>query len=535
MKGRLPGVASALAALALGAAASAQSAHPAWEGGFKGFAITGDNPMTASETAALLAPFLRQAGAQDVQKQAAASLERALHERGYLLYRVVPPAQTMSDTITLNVLRRSVSRVDLQGGGLHFDEANIRSALPELQEVTSPNLHRLAREMAIANENPSRRLEVDWQPDGTPDALVATVRVHESRPWSVAAGWNNNGTRETGRDRLSLGASHHNLFNRSQVLSAVYTTSPDRPSQVRQVGLAYRAPLPAWGGVVLAHHVRSDVAGRFGVDRPDRGHDGFEATGPGRQMRLGYAHHLAQQAGRRSHLAVAVDDKRFEPSDLAGQPRATGVRRSRPVSIGYAASVDAASASWGYRVEFAANLARGGGNDLAAYRTENPEIESIHWKVWRASAQATAGLGAGWQWTGRVRAQYSPDLLLAGEAFGLGGPASVRGVPERALYGDSGLSATLEGSTPPLWQGLRALAFVDAGLVHSDLADTPGRRSRDRLTSVGLGLRYGHPSGALVSADYGRVITGSRADSTVNPSAPAHGDDKLHVNVSLVF
>lgn len=535
MKGRLPGVAAALVGLALGAAASAQPAQPPSESGFKGFAITGDNPLTASETAALLAPFLRRAGSPEVLRQAAASLEGALHERGYLLYRVVLPAQAMSDTITLNVLRRTVSRVGLQGGAEHFGEANIRAALPELRERTSPNLHRLARELAIANDNPSRRLDVDWPGDGVPDALEASVRVRESRPWSVAAGWNNNGTRETGRDRLSLGASHHNLFGRSQVLSAAYATSPDRTGPVQQAGLAYRAPLPTWGGVVLAHHARSDVAGRFGVDRPDRGHAGFDATGPGRQTRLGYAHHLVQKKGRRSQLLVAVDDKRFEPSALAGQPQATGVRRTRPVSIGHAVGVDEAGTSWEYRIEFAANLARGGGNDLAAYRTENPEIGSVHWKVWRASAQATADLGAGWQWTGRMRAQYSPDLLLAGEAFGLGGPGSVRGAPERALYGDSGLSATLEGSTPPLWQGLRALAFVDAGLVRSDLIDRPVRRSKDRLASLGLGLRYTPPGGALVSADYGRLIAGSRVHGTVNPSAPARGDDKLHVNVSLVF
>jgi hemolysin activation/secretion protein len=108
-------------------------------------------------------------------------------------------------------------------------------------------------------------------------------------------------------------------------------------------------------------------------------------------------------------------------------------------------------------------------------------------------------------------------------------------VPERVLYGDSGLSATLEGSTPLLWQGLRLLAFVDAGLVRSDLTDSPARPRKDRLASVGVGLRYGHASGARLSADYGRVITGSRADPGANPVAPSQGDDKLHVNVSLAF
>src|SRR5690606_7575175 len=90
-------------------------------------------------------------------------------------------------------------------------------------------------------------------------------------------------------------------------------------------------------------------------------------------------------------------------------------------------------------------------------------------------------------------------------------------------------------STPPLWGGLRLSAFVDAGLIRSDVTDTPLRRTKDRLASVGLGLRYAHASGASLSADYGRVVTGSRADAALNPSVPVQGDDKLHVNVALTF
>jgi hemolysin activation/secretion protein len=534
----LAGAALALAHVAWSQAAHGPAHHPS-DGGFKGFAIMGDNPLTAGETAALLAPFLRQEATSEVLDQAATRLERALHDRGYALYQVVLPSQTMSDTITLHVRRRTVSRVVIEGGGEgegpHFDEASLRAALPELQEKSSPNTHRLAREVAIANGNPSRRLAVDWQPDAAPDTLTALVRLRAIRPWSLAAGWNNSGTRETGRDRLSLGASHHNLFGRGQVLSAVITTSPDRPSRVSQAGLGFQAPLPSWGGVVLAHHFRSDVAGRFGVDRPDRGHPGFDATGPGWETRCGYTHHFASRPGRRSHLLLTLDDRRLEASDLAGQPQATALRRSRPVAIGYATDRETAGMAWGYHVAFAANLPYGEGNELAAYRTENAEIETHHWKAWRASLHTSTEWRGGWQWAGRIRAQYSPDLLLAAEAFGLGGPDSVRGVPERVLYGDSGLSATLEGSTPLLWQGLRLLAFVDAGLVRSDLTDSPARPRKDRLASVGVGLRYGHASGARLSADYGRVITGSRADPGANPVAPSQGDDKLHVNVSLAF
>lgn len=527
---------AALAVLSLSEAAWAQESADASEGGFKGFAIMGENPLSAAETAGLLSPLLRQQPSTQVLDEAAARLQQALHDRGYVHYRVILPAQTLSDTISLNILRRTVSRVEFVGAGSQADEAGLRAALPELQERASPNAQRLARELAIAGRNPSRQMEVDWVPDASPETMTARVRVQASRPWSLGAAWSNAGTRETGRDRLHLGASHHDILGGGELLSVAYTSSPDRPSRVSQFGVSAEVPFPAWGGVLLAHHFRADVAGRFGVDRPDRGHAGFDASGPGRETRLGYTHHVGHRsAWRQSSWQLALDDKRFEPSDLVGQPQASGLRRTRPLSIAYVERSDAPATQWSYQVEFAANLARGEGNDLAAYRTENAQIDTHHWKVWRAAWHATTEWGQGWQGAARVRAQYSPDLLLAGEAFGLGGIASIRGTPERALYGDSGLSATLEGRTPPLWQGLRLLAFVDTGVVYSDLTDSAVRRRKDRLTSVGLGLHYGHANGASLRADYGRVVTGSRADAGANPTVPTQGDDKLHVNVSLAF
>lgn len=524
-----------MAAWALGACMSALAAPDLPNGGFKGFAIVGDNPLSAGETASILAPFLRQEATPDLPARTAARLQRALRERGYAFYQVVLPDPTMSDTITFHIRRQTLSKVVIEGGGQYFDEASLRLAMPELQEKSSPNLHRLAREMALANANPSRQLAVQWQADADPDTLTARVRVQEKRPWSLAAAWNNTGTPETGRDRLSVGVSHHHLFERAQVLSAVVTTSTDRPSRVSQFGLSFQSPVPEWGGMILAHHLRSDVAGRFGVELPEYGYAGFDAVGPARETRVGYAHHFTGPPGRRSQLTVTVDDRCFEASDLAGQPQATGQRRSRPLVMGYAVDAEADRMAWGYQLAFVANLPYGQGNDVAAYRTENAQIQTHHWKAWRAAWQASAEWGAGWRWSGRVRAQYSPDLLLAAEAFGLGGVGSVRGVPERVVYGDSGLSATLEGSSPPLWQGLRLLAFVDAGMVRSDLTGSPARPRKDRLTSVGVGLRFGHASGASLSADYGRVLSGSRADPGAYPLAPSEGDDKLHVNVSLAF
>lgn len=501
----------------------------------KGFAIMGDNPLSSSETSVLLARYLRSDATLDVLQQATAALEKALQERGYSLYRVVLPPQPVSDTVTLNVVRFSLGKVEVQGNDEHFSDENIRRALPELRENGSPNLRKLARETAVANENPSRKLVVGLKQAEDSEAIHATVRVSEKAPWTVGVGLSNAGTRETGRDRFTLSGSYNNLFDRDHVVGAAYTTSLEKHSRVRQFGLNYRAPFYDLGGVAFASYIDSDVVGTFGLNSSASEFSTFTSTAAGSATRLGYAHYLMPSGGYRSYVTLSFEDKLFRATEVAGLPTTQSDRRSRPVTLGYAGRLESDRQVAVYSADLAFNVGGGRGNSLAAYRSENADVDTTHWKALRASATLSRAWVSNWQMMARVQAQYSPDILIAGEAFGLGGVGSIRGVPDRVLYGDSGYSVSLEAVTPELATGLRVLAFVDAGAVSSHIVDRPARRARDRLASVGLGLRYAHPSGASLSADYGRVVTGSRADQAENPSVPGKGDDKLHVSLSIFF
>lgn len=501
----------------------------------KGFAINGENPLGSGETSAILAPFLRADATLAVLQRATAALEAALHDRGYSLYRVVLPPQPLSDTVTLNIVRFTLGKVQLQGNGTHFDDANVRNALPSLKEGTSPNLRRLARETAVANENPSRQLVVALKQAEEDDSIAATVRVSEQAPWSFGVGWNNYGTSETGRDRFTVSGSYNNLFNRDHILGMAYTTSLQHPSRVKQIGLTYRAPLYRWGGVVFASYVDSDVTGTFGLDATNTDYDTFRSTAAGHVFKLGYSHYFVPDGGYRSYLTAAWEDKFYKATEIEGAATTQEDRRSRPLSVTYVGRIEAERQVIAYSTEFAFNVGGGSGNSLGAYRTENDQIDTTNWKALRASASFFRALASDWQFLVRGQAQWSPDLLIAGEGFGLGGVGSIRGVTDRVLYGDSGVSLTLEGITPAWVAGMRGLAFIDTGYIKSDVTDLPTRRSKDRLTSVGVGLRYEHPRGINVSAEYGYVVTGSRADPVENPSVPVKGDDKLHVNVSLAF
>ena len=109
---------------------------------------------------------------------------------------------------------------------------------------------------------------------------------------------------------------------------------------------------------------------------------------------------------------------------------------------------------------------------------------------------------------GRFSAQYSPDLLISGEQFGLGGAYSLRGFEEREVTGDKGMQATVEVYAPPLKYKVQLLGFVDGGVLNVGSGDKTGVRS-ESLASIGLGLRWSWGNNLGVSFDAAYVVEGN--------------------------
>jgi hemolysin activation/secretion protein len=285
-------------------------------------------------------------------------------------------------------------------------------------------------------------------------------------------------------------------------------------------------PLYRAGGVLGASYTRSTVVGNYGA---------FSATGAGQTMGLNYRHYLPAEGGYRGYVHLSLDDKRFDITEISGTPvPGQLVRRSRPLTVGYTARVDSDTAVWAYSVELAHNLSGGGGNNLAAYQSEDPRIGTSRFTALRANASHAGLLGAGWLWSARGQFQYSADALIAGEQFGLGGAGNVRGTTERPISGDRGLFASVEISTPELHPGLRLVGFVDAGWLRNNNPNATIKPASDHLAGAGLGLRYNQGLWAF-SAEWARIVTGSVLANAANPAIPRAGNNRLHVNLSAQF
>lgn len=519
------GVRGLLAAAALAACVpAAGQVAPALVFAIEGFEVRGDNPLDAAMTAAVLAPHVRADATLETLNDAVGALETAMRASGYGLHRVVLPPQDVGRQVVLEVLNFPLAVVSVEGH-VHRNAGNVRRSLPELSEGSTPNFRRMAVQTAIANESPSRQLQVVLRPSAQPDRVDALVRVRDARAWDFAASLSNHGSQATGKDRFSVAGTHSNLFDRDHQFTGAYTTSLENPGDVRQLGLSYRVPLPALGGVVGAGYTRSDVVGDFGA---------FTSTGAGHASSLNYTRYLEPDGGKRRYVMVGLEDRVYEAARIDGTPvPGQGDRRSRPLVAGYVHNVDGDGRTWRVGADLAVNTGSGAGNDLASYQSEDARITTSRWKALRLSASGLVAL-ADWQVALRAQGQYSGDALIAGEQFGLGGPGSVRGTrQERPIAGDKGLSASVEVRTPELSLGWRLLGFADAGWLGNNVTSA-NRPSSDIIASIGVGVRFG--TGPLsMTLDYGRIVKGSRVPVSANAAAPQQGDDRLYLNFTIRF
>lgn len=524
------------------------------------YALQGQWPVRGLDPQDILAPYTGRGLRTSRVQEAAAALQGFLDDRGWALYRVRLPAQPLQGQVWLDLQPQRVERVTVQGvqSGKAASDAQVRQALPGLREGQTPNLHQLAAQSALANENSARQLQVVLAPSAASDPMQAsdgvdaTIQVREQRPWDLGLSWSNHGNDATGRDRLTLFGRRAQLAGRDIEVQVAATTSLERAQSVRQLGASFRVPLYSLGWQLTGLHTRSDVIGSFGS---------FSTVSAGQVLALGGSAYLATGGAARHQLGIGLQDKRYEPVRIDGVPLPGQVdRRSRPWVLSYAgrwqdeggagvaptpaSSKDQSAGSDAYlgqgrrqwAIEWARNTGGGSGNTLAAHQSEDARIDALRWRLWRASASqvwawSQAQSPSHWQLAVRAQAQWASRPLIAGEQFGLGGPTSLRGTrQERPLAGDAGWLMSWELSSPAA-QGWRALAFVDAGGVAST-GLAPGRPAQDALTSVGLGVRMNRPHSALV-LDYGRIIRGSSEPLSLMPWAPQRGDDRLYVTISL--
>ncbi len=480
--------------------------------------VTGDNPLTPEETDRILEIYLGDHYGLEGLQSASDALERAFADKGYSFYRVTFVPQSLQDgIITFSVSQFQVDQV-LVEGNTHFSEANIRRSVPALVPGETPNTRELSRSLSMANLQPSKKLKVKFTASDKENAVNASVSVTDQPPGFFFVGLNDTGTDETGRFRITGGYQYSNLFDRDHSVTLSYTSSPGHAGEVSQYGLTYSVPFYSIGSKFSLLYSNSDVDSGVVSNL-------FSVTGRGTVLSLRYQQTFLQWGAYKQDLEFGLSRKLFDNQlALSGVPIAgsgSGQVISRPWSVTYRASYATPQSNLDLTLGGASNIGGGTNNRQADYSLARAGA-TVDWHAFTYGLGFTYYFPDQWHVKFRLGGQFSNDVLIPGEQFGLGGQNSMRGLDERVLLGDKGYQANLEMWLPPVTDyQIYSLLFYDFGQVENNQPLT-GELVRENPSTAGLGLRWYWKDKLTVSFDLGYVV--NDVDSIQVDSNRAHID-----------
>jgi hemolysin activation/secretion protein len=489
------------------------------------FQVLGDNPLTDSFTQSLIAPYLGEGRGIDDIEIAADVLKQALTDKGFNFYQVSFPEQELTDSVVdFQINRYTIGKILVKGNDFYSDN-NIIASMPRLIAGSSPSTQVIARTIQLANQSSAKRVRLTLQPGEVVNEIDASVTVVDKKPLVISSWINNTGSAISGEFRVGASAAHANLFGLDHSGSLTFITSPEGINDVQQIAASYRIPFYKIGGSVSLLAVQSGVETGIVADV-------FDVAGRGEIYGIGYSHTLPNISSYTQGFSLQLTDKLFD-NDISFQ----GIQlvedvRSRVLALSY-------NGSWknnkglklGASIVGSSNVDGGAFNNADSYFAARAGADN-DWRKLNigVNLQYTSG---DWLYTAAAKYGSSSDRLISGEQFSVGGTSSLRGLGERELSGDKGYQLNLQAWAPEVINGLRPIAFIDAGRVYNN-QPLEGEIDSESVVSVGVLLNWNPVSKVIASASYGYLIDGIDSADELS-DASRDGDSKLHFNFTYRF
>ncbi len=494
------------------------------------YIVEGSTLISKDKLKAILQPFTGKDKDFGTVQQAIEAVEQAYHDLGFTTVTAVLPEQELENgTVRIRVIEGRIGRIKIEGNK-YFDEANIRNSLQPLLEGEPPNIAAVSKRLALANENPAKKVAMQLKNTDKEDELDAIIPVKDERPWKVGISSDNTGTRQTGETRSGVIFQHANLFNMDHVMTLQYTTSLEKVSDVKIYGLGYHVPIYSLASSVDLLAAYSDVnSGTISV-----GSLPLQVSGKGTVLGLHYNQNLARIGSYEHKLTLGLDYRAYE-SNVSSEGFPLGNKVTvHPLSLTYSGTFTMEKGTLGFYLTGMRNLpGQWDANDdkasFGAARNEAPR----EYMMGRFGANLSYMPYGDWQARLVGNAQYTEDPLVPGEQFGIGGATSVRGFPDRDISNDKGFSGSLEIYSPDLCKiagsesfQCRSLAFYDMGYASRN-NPLPGEVHSNTIASVGPGIRITDGKHLTLSTDYGFVVKGG-GDRT-------NGGGRWHFAATLMY
>lgn len=450
------------------------------------FSVEGNTLLTAAEIQKVLTPFVGSNREMSDVNKAAEALHALYRNAGYSVVQVMPPVQTITaGKVLLKVVEDKIASIEVVGNKTYSAD-NIRASLPALKLDQSLNAYQLESAITLANENTAKQVSVNVKPGEKLGDIDTRIDVVEDKATKLMASADNTGSPATGLNKINLAYQNANLFDRDHALSLQYGGSASHPDKIYSLSGGYHIPLYGYGMSLdfIAAYSSSSMtnAGTF-----------FAGKGHVLGARVNYP---LSSIGHLRHKVIGGIDYKNSANTYTACNAGTncGSTTDAPLSLAYFAQMSTPEFQGSSSVTYLVNIPGGQYGTAADYKNARPtalgSAVPTNWNAWRLTGSAGVPLPQDWQVRASMNAQYTRDLLIPGEQFGIGGASSIRGYPERIVAGDKGYSGNVEVYAPdfgtnPSVNSLRALVFMDAGRVMLNEAGT----RNSYLYSAGFGLR----------------------------------------------
>ncbi|SAK43515.1 surface antigen (D15) [Caballeronia ptereochthonis] len=482
--------------------------------------------ITSTDTP-LLTPEFLDGFAADLHKPLTfarlAEIRRAVVQRyrgaGQPLVDVYVPEQDVSSGIVKFAIAEYRAGRVVPKGNRYFSDALLEREMP-LASGEPIRESDVASGLALLNANPYRRVDVIYAPGTALNTTDVVLQTEDRFPFRVYGGYNNDGVRDLGRDRILAGFDYGNLFGIDARIGYQMTASNDllsgnpdiegRPDRPRFIAHAFNlvAPLP-WLD-------RIELFGVFAESTP-RLPESYGQTGLSSQVSFRYDWRLPplDHAGAwQQQMQLGYDFKRSNNDlEFGGFQVFNANTHIHQFVIAY----DLAKSDGSGDTHLNAALYASPGYFDSSSNDEAYDAARLGAKPRYQYAQLSAArdmpLGkSGFSVSARGLFQWTGNTLLPSEELGLGGDATVRGYEPYAAQGDRGWNLQTELRTPAIKAGIAAMqpfVFFDAGHVWNRIPEA-GEVNDASLASVGAGVRvqvgrfvsfrgtYGFPLKAVV-------------------------------------
>ncbi|NEP62855.1 MAG: ShlB/FhaC/HecB family hemolysin secretion/activation protein, partial [Symploca sp. SIO2G7] len=483
----------------------------------KEFRFQGNTLFSDKELQGIVKDYLGEDRNLDALTAVQKTIFETYNNAGYPLVNISYQRLSLEGIFQVKIIEFKINSITVTGNQ-YFSTQSIRTALPELQEGSFPNLNTLSQQLFLANDNPSRQLVLHYQQQeaGKIDVEIQVKDQHPQR-WGVRL--NNRGTEATGNTRLSLITQNSNLFDRGHLAALGVTISPEKLDKVQQFGLFYQAPIPKWGDTINFSASYSDVdSGRIA--------DIFDVSGQGLATNINWVQYISRTTLDSQTLDIGLGYRLFNNTvDFVGRDLGVDVA-ALPVSIAYQYYGNRGNNAFSTGIRYMRNIPGVvSSNNNQVYR-ESRVGANADWDLWQINGTYQYTWDSGWLLNIRGESQYAGEPLVSGEQFPLGGFYSIRGLQEREVAGDNGIFTSLEIYTPAIAYGNRFLAFTDFGQYWREEAQ-PGETESDRIWTIGLGWRWNYQNQFNAAVDVGYVLDGAVLSNS--------GDVRVHFSFGYSF